>query len=178
MHALDVSEHPRLTKDQKREMGDRVRQARDRAKLTQRRLADAAGVQSQQVWRIEHDGTMPEADTLVLIAHALSVTPEWLLWGGERREPDETGISVHVRKVVDAWHAQKRAGIVKPQHLAALRELRPSMGYRLTERQVEAAWRDMVDTDELGADVREPPARREGQRDVAEVDAARRKPRR
>jgi transcriptional regulator with XRE-family HTH domain len=59
-------------------MGSRIKEARDRAGMTQTALAAATGVQSWTISRWESGGQIPGGDRLKTIAAALGVTPDWL----------------------------------------------------------------------------------------------------
>lgn len=63
-------------------LGERLRQARKDAQLSQSALAEAAGVTKQAISKIEHDLTSsPATSTLEPIARALQVSLRWLLTG-------------------------------------------------------------------------------------------------
>lgn len=145
-------------------MGERVRSARDLAKMTQNALALAAGVQSQQIWRIEHQAIMPEADTLVLIARALKVSVNWLLWGEERMELDADAANGHtrVRRFVDAWAAKH--GV---RDEVVLERMRARAAGTVLDDETLALWRKQIEKEaEQGPDVIAPPPRQPGQRQV------------
>jgi SOS-response transcriptional repressor LexA len=58
----------------------RLKQARIKKKLTQEELADIVGIKQQAVQRIEA-GKVKSTSYVVQLAHALDVTPEWLVLG-------------------------------------------------------------------------------------------------
>lgn len=63
-------------------LGQRVRQTRQAAKLTQVQLAARAKIGQSALSSIENDRTADiEAGTLLHLATALQVDPYWLLWG-------------------------------------------------------------------------------------------------
>ena len=55
-------------------MGLRLRQAREKAGLSLRALADRAGVDFSTIYRIEAGDTVPKLDTLEKLAKALGVS--------------------------------------------------------------------------------------------------------
>ena len=59
-------------------IGERLRELRERALLTQAELGDAAGVSRDQVSRIERDEVDPRFSTIRKLASALDVEPQEL----------------------------------------------------------------------------------------------------
>jgi transcriptional regulator with XRE-family HTH domain len=64
-------------------IGDRIRQARVLAGLTQQQLADRAfdGIGRQRIYRWETGDRVPKADAIARIAAALEVSPSWIMYG-------------------------------------------------------------------------------------------------
>ena len=63
-------------------IGQRVREARQRAALSQADLAERAGLQEVTISRIENERYgPPRPSTIRKLADALRVTPAWLLYG-------------------------------------------------------------------------------------------------
>jgi len=60
-------------------IGDRLRDLRKRALLTQRELADKSGVGVTTIIRIERNQVEPHGRTIRRLAEALEVTPEELV---------------------------------------------------------------------------------------------------
>ena len=60
-------------------IGDRLRDLRKRALLTQRQLADKSGVGVTTIIRIERNQVEPHGSTIRKLAGALSVAPEELV---------------------------------------------------------------------------------------------------
>jgi transcriptional regulator with XRE-family HTH domain len=60
-------------------IGERLKDLRFRAGLTQQELADRAGVTQTTVARIERDAVQPEVTTIRKLARALGKTPGDLL---------------------------------------------------------------------------------------------------
>ena len=69
-------------------LGQRIRRARQAARMTQQQLAVATGLKQFHISRIE-SGDIKDvmADTLLRLARALQVTTDFLL-SGESTEPD------------------------------------------------------------------------------------------
>ena len=71
-------------------LGQRIREARERAKLSQAALGDAVGVRAPTVFRWEKDTMAPERETLRRLATVLGTSVEWLDYGiSTRVESDE-----------------------------------------------------------------------------------------
>lgn len=68
-------------------IGERIREARERAGLSQTELADRVGVRVPTMYRYERRGMVPRAATLARIADELGVTPQWIIEGGPAPEP-------------------------------------------------------------------------------------------
>ena len=62
-------------------IGDKLREARKRALLTQQQLADKSGVGVTTIIRIERNQVEPQARTIRKLAEALGVEPHELLKG-------------------------------------------------------------------------------------------------
>jgi transcriptional regulator with XRE-family HTH domain len=60
-------------------IGDRLRDLRKRALLTQRELADKSGVGVTTIIRIERNQVEPQGSTIRKLARALNVAPEELV---------------------------------------------------------------------------------------------------
>ncbi|MFI9465777.1 helix-turn-helix domain-containing protein [Streptomyces xiamenensis] len=73
---------PEWLRDQRLEVGRRVREARVWANLTQEALAHRLGVERTTIVRIELGITSPPVDRLLAIARELGVPPSQLLPGG------------------------------------------------------------------------------------------------
>lgn len=70
-------------------IGQRILQRRKEIKMTQRRLAEAAGVSYASISLWESDKTEPRGKNLHSLAEALQCTPTWLLFGDEEQVPGE-----------------------------------------------------------------------------------------
>lgn len=62
-------------------IGSRIRKRRIELKLTQKRLADAVGVQSPSVTAWEGDNYSPNGDNLINLSKALGCSMEWISHG-------------------------------------------------------------------------------------------------
>ena len=62
-------------------LGDKLRETRKRALLTQQQLAEKSGVGVTTIIRIERNQVEPQARTIRRLAEALSVEPHELLKG-------------------------------------------------------------------------------------------------
>jgi transcriptional regulator with XRE-family HTH domain len=62
-------------------LGDRIKDLRKQKNLSQSELADKVGISYAQIGRYETKGAQPPAETLKLIADALGVSPDFLIYG-------------------------------------------------------------------------------------------------
>lgn len=67
-----------------KEIGQRVKQRRKWNGMTLKNLADKAGVSVSFLVTLERGGSGTRIDTLDLVADALGVKLEWLVYGGKR----------------------------------------------------------------------------------------------
>lgn len=67
-------------------IGERLREARANAEVTQEQLAAAAGVSRPAVSQYEHGAMRPDLEVAERIAHHLGVRAGWLVFGEEPRE--------------------------------------------------------------------------------------------
>jgi len=67
-------------------IGERLREARIAAGMTQEQLAAAVGVSRPAVSQYEHGEMRPGVDTLERAAHELGVRAGWLAFGEDPRE--------------------------------------------------------------------------------------------
>ena len=70
-------------------IGQRILQRRKENKMTQRGLAEAAGVSYASISLWESDKTEPRGKNLHALADALQCSPTWLLFGDEDQIPGE-----------------------------------------------------------------------------------------
>ena len=78
-------------------IGDRIREARTRLRLTQAQLAGKVGVSSQTVWSWEAGRVKPKHEHLEELAFQFQVSTGWIL-GRDALEAellDETSVSFH-----------------------------------------------------------------------------------
>ncbi|MBI4321869.1 MAG: helix-turn-helix transcriptional regulator [Chloroflexi bacterium] len=69
--------------------GQRLKEARDQAGLTQEGVADRLGVTWQTVWYWEAGRSRPSTDRLVALARLYGVTMDWLLGMEHLPQPDD-----------------------------------------------------------------------------------------
>lgn len=74
------------------EFGKRLRSVREERGLTQRELAERAGIQIPQISRYEAGAYLPTAETLVAIAEVLRLDVDTLLGRQDRNGKDEIPI--------------------------------------------------------------------------------------
>lgn len=59
--------------DRRRRLGERIREARNHANLTQQKVSESTGIDRSVLIDIEHGRRAPTIDTLFLIADAIGV---------------------------------------------------------------------------------------------------------
>ncbi|MGL4674634.1 MAG: XRE family transcriptional regulator [Wohlfahrtiimonas sp.] len=100
---------------------DRLKEAREKAGITQQQLADSAGIAQSTIMFLE-SGRNKGSTRIVDIAKALGVSPDWLLYGKD--QPNATII----QKGVNSWGKDTE----KPDDIVAVpfyKELSLSAGY-------------------------------------------------
>lgn len=86
----------------KYEIGNRIRQYREKKKLTQKQLADMIGVSNSRVSNWEKGINRPDADIIADICRALDVSPSVLL--DVRLSTDE--LNDKERRLITAYRAK------------------------------------------------------------------------
>lgn len=86
----------------KYEIGNRIRQYREKKKLTQKQLADMIGVSNSRVSNWEKGINRPDADIIADICRALDVSPSVLL--DVRLSTDE--LNDKERKIIKAYRVK------------------------------------------------------------------------
>lgn len=79
-------------------MGTRIREARERAGMSQAALGDSVGVRGPTVFRWEKDQMQPEPARMVRLADVLKVTEAWLRYGLEARVETDVPESFEIWK--------------------------------------------------------------------------------
>lgn len=93
------------------EIGDRIKDARERAGLTQTQLAEKVGVRYQSVQQWEAGATSPARAKMVKIAAALGVTVAFIEYGMDAvaEESAVYAITDEAREIAQAWNALPEA---------------------------------------------------------------------
>ncbi len=93
------------------EIGDRIKDARERAGLTQTQLAEKVGVRYQSVQQWEAGATSPARAKMVKIAAALGVTVAFIEYGMDAvaEEAAVYAITDEAREIAQAWNALPEA---------------------------------------------------------------------
>ncbi len=86
----------------KYEIGNRIRQYREKKKLTQKQLADLIGVSNSRISNWEKGINRPDADIIADICRALDVSPSVLL--DVRLSTDE--LNDKERKIIKAYRVK------------------------------------------------------------------------
>jgi len=68
-----------MKKSEKMAIGNRIKEYRTKAKLTQAKLAEFAGIDTNNLSRIERGQAVPKLETILNISNALHITPNDLL---------------------------------------------------------------------------------------------------
>ena len=80
-----------MTSNSKEALGERLRIAREAAKLTQSELGRRAGVTPQSVNQWESGLKSPSRENLLRVAKETLAPLHWLLYGGQLPEQDANG---------------------------------------------------------------------------------------
>ena len=73
-----------MTYDKEQTLGDRIREARTSADISQESLGEKCDVSRSAVSQWEKDETIPTGPNLVMAAITLNVSPEYLVFGSEK----------------------------------------------------------------------------------------------
>lgn len=86
-------------------LGDRIKNARERAGLTQTDLAERVGVRYQSVQQRESNATAPTREKMGRIAGALGVTVAFIEFGSDAVEEVSPayGMTEEAREIARAW---------------------------------------------------------------------------
>ena len=68
------------------QLGERIKQVRKQRGMSQSALAELVGLSYAQIGRYEIKGTQPPAEALKKIADALSISPDFLLYGSAEQK--------------------------------------------------------------------------------------------
>lgn len=80
-------------------LGERIRIARKRARLTQRALGELCNVSAPAVTLWESDKTTPSTGHLVAVARTANVSMQWLLFGHLSEQQENNTVPVWVREL-------------------------------------------------------------------------------
>lgn len=107
-------------------LGQRVREKRKAAGITQSTLAERAGISQSTIVRTEKDETIPDGATLLALARELATSVPWLLNGTE----GETTYSVSDGADEPSDLAQSRPPLAEAQHNHDPGEMPETLGQR------------------------------------------------
>lgn len=129
-------------------IGAKIKEIRERRRLTQDQCAERAGVSKKQWWRWEHDAPTPPLHSVHAIARALGVTFESLTGKEAKREKGNEARRA-MRAVAAVYDTEE--GRLSEEEKKAFRVA--LAGYvRLIER---AALGDEIENDDVGIDLEE-----------------------
>jgi len=86
-------------------IGDRIKQKRQSAGLTQEELATRLGSSQQQIYKYERGVNEPSASVIFELARILNTTSDWLLGltdNDERPLRDDRDLSIRERSIIAA----------------------------------------------------------------------------
>lgn len=88
-------------------IGERIKLRRIQLNMSQPQLGEILGTDHKQVWRWETSRSIPLANTLLEIAHALDTTPDWLL--GLTDDPSRVleNLSEDERMLIEMWRSKR-----------------------------------------------------------------------
>ena len=107
-----------------KEIGLRIKQERNKRRMTQEKLAESAGVNESYIGQLERGAKNPSLETLIKIANALGVTLDYLLMDvsevkpdslldeltalAKGRKPDEVRLMLNINKLVVDYLDKKK----------------------------------------------------------------------
>lgn len=83
--------------------GDRLKQLREAADLTQRELSDQLGIGEKEIWRYENEPANPTAHKLTKIAAFFGVSVDYLLGLSDKPVNNGSDLSVQELAALAAW---------------------------------------------------------------------------
>jgi transcriptional regulator with XRE-family HTH domain len=84
----------KASRESKQQFANRVKTLRAQRSIKATALAKTAGVSPASVWQWEHAGAVPRKATLVKLADALHVSPDYLLKGSRTAPPTASAPSI------------------------------------------------------------------------------------
>lgn len=75
-------------------IGERIKNERKKAGLTQQELADRLGVSFANISQYENNKRNPKHETVFKIADAIGVNPYYLLYGVDREQMEQIGLAL------------------------------------------------------------------------------------
>jgi transcriptional regulator with XRE-family HTH domain len=105
------------------DLGVRLRHARNHRKMSQGTLAKAAGIKQPSISELESGETkVISGDTLIAIAQALHVRPEWIVNGRGQMEADPlAALEPDERELLEKYRAAAPRWKISIRYMAALR---------------------------------------------------------
>ena len=76
-----------MTKQEKKEMANRIKERRKSLAYTQEQFAEIIGISASSYTRIENAFQNPSMDTLIKISKNLSISIDYIVFGDENFEP-------------------------------------------------------------------------------------------
>lgn len=94
--------------------GDRLKQLRENAELSQEELADELGISEPQIWRYEKGESSPRADILTRLATFFGVSADYILGISDNPVVSLSGeLSQKETAVIFAWRHGDRSKAIK-----------------------------------------------------------------
>lgn len=84
-------------------IGDRIRQLRREARMTQKDLAERMGISASAVGMYEQNRREPSGEVLVKLCRIFNVTTDWLLSGSADVPRVRSGMQADVAGMLEQW---------------------------------------------------------------------------
>ena len=106
-------------------LGTRIRECRQRARLSQEKVAELVGVSRQAVTKWESDQSAPNTENLFRLAEVLGTTVDFLITS----EADNRSVAEQVYQMFKVDEARKQAELLRQKHLNLYAVLAVLAGY-------------------------------------------------
>lgn len=96
-----------MTKNQQKEMADRIKSRRESFGFTQERFCETVGLSASSYTKIENAFQRPALDTLIKIAQKLDMSLDYIVFGEEKDKPQIPGRVDKINTLLDDADSDK-----------------------------------------------------------------------
>ncbi len=90
-----------MTKNQQKEMADRIKSRRESLGFTQERFCESINLSASSYTKIENAFQRPALDTLIKIAQHLDMSLDYIVFGAEKDKPQNPAITDKVNAILN-----------------------------------------------------------------------------